>query len=183
MLLEFVGADYEQERYQDGDKWFKEDKPKLSEKNPALTLPYLLDGDKVVSESDAIIVYICHRFDKKELLGRNAEEQVNMATIMGVMRDLHGQYVRVVYGVTDGNKDINEVIKDHAEKWKPMVTKLEKLIADKSFAAGEVTWVDFALSDFIQTLFMMIPDYKNEYPNLAAHQNKIWELEAIKKYH
>ena len=65
MLLEFVGAEYDQEKYESREKWFNEDKPKLSEKNPALTLPYLLDGDKVISESDAIIVYICHRFDKK----------------------------------------------------------------------------------------------------------------------
>ena len=47
-----------------------------------------------------------------------------MATIMGVVRDLHGQYVRVVYGATDGDKELDAVIKDHAEKWKPMMTKI-----------------------------------------------------------
>lgn len=41
-------------------------------KNPFANLPYLLDGDKVISESDAIIVYILHKTGRLDLLGRNA---------------------------------------------------------------------------------------------------------------
>jgi len=36
-------------------------------------LPYLIDGDKVISESDAIAVYLCHKANRKDLLGRNAD--------------------------------------------------------------------------------------------------------------
>lgn len=68
------------------------------EKNPAVTLPYLVDGDKVISESDAIIVHVIHKAKKVELLGRNADEQVAIATAMGVIRDLHGRYIGLVYG-------------------------------------------------------------------------------------
>jgi glutathione S-transferase len=32
--------------------------------NPAVTLPYVKDGEKVISESDAIFVYICFRAEK-----------------------------------------------------------------------------------------------------------------------
>lgn len=63
LLLEYLGLKYEQVFYleSDEDKWFKNDKPNLKTKNPAANLPYLIDGDKVVSESTAVLVYLCHR--------------------------------------------------------------------------------------------------------------------------
>ena len=70
-LCEYTGLSYDEVKYSgevDGEsrkKWFNEVKPELAKKNPAITLPYLLDGDKVVSESDAICVYICHKSNHK----------------------------------------------------------------------------------------------------------------------
>lgn len=100
MLLEYVGLPYEETKYtgETREKWFKEVKPELLKKNPAVTLPYLIDGDKVISESDAVLIYIVHRSGKVELLGRNADEQVSLATTMGVVRDLHPKYISLVYG-------------------------------------------------------------------------------------
>ena len=63
-----------------------------------MTLPYLKDGDKLIAESDAIMVHLCHKAGKLELLGRNADEQVLLATILGVLKDFHPNYVRLVYG-------------------------------------------------------------------------------------
>jgi glutathione S-transferase len=50
-LLEYTGLPYDQVFYSESkeDQWFKVDKPKLLEKNPAINLPYLIDGDKVIS--------------------------------------------------------------------------------------------------------------------------------------
>ncbi len=113
MLLEYVGIPYDEVKYsgQTRDKWFNEVKPELHKKNPAITLPYLLDGDKVISESDAIQVYIAHKAGKPELLGRNADEQVAIATTMGVVRDLHPKYIGLVYG-RYGDKTFEEAKAD-----------------------------------------------------------------------
>lgn len=64
MFLEYTGLEYEEIKYTDHAKWFGEDKPNFAKKNPAINLPYLHDGDKVISESDAIMVYIAHRSGK-----------------------------------------------------------------------------------------------------------------------
>lgn len=66
MLLEYVGLSYDEVKYtgETREKWFNEVKPELHKKNPAITLPYLLDGEKVISESDAILVYVVHRSGK-----------------------------------------------------------------------------------------------------------------------
>lgn len=51
MLLEYTGLPYDQELYPfvNREKWFGELKPTLQGKNPAITLPYLIDGDQVIS--------------------------------------------------------------------------------------------------------------------------------------
>lgn len=51
LLLEYLGLEYEQVFYLESneDQWFKVDKPTLLPKNPALNLPYLIDGENVIS--------------------------------------------------------------------------------------------------------------------------------------
>ena len=39
-----------------------------------------------------------HKAGKLELLGRNADEQVHLATVLGVLKDFFVNYVRLVYG-------------------------------------------------------------------------------------
>lgn len=44
-------------------------KPEFLKKNPAANLPYLLDSDKVITETAAILVYVCHKANRADLLG------------------------------------------------------------------------------------------------------------------
>jgi len=174
-LLEYCGVQYTQELY-DGtsrDKWFNETKPKLLEKNPAITLPYLIDGDKVIAESDAICIYVCYKGNKPELLGRNADEQVLMATVHGVYKDFHPNYIRFVYGKhEDFEADLKEAIKN----WEGYVKKLSGLLGNKQFIAGELTWLDFAIADFMQTLDLLSPEILKPCPNLIEYYRRVWAL-------
>lgn len=56
-------------------------------------MPYLIDGDHLISESDAVIVYVCHKGNRTDLLGSNCEEKVLAATAIGVFRDYHSKYI------------------------------------------------------------------------------------------
>mgnify|MGYP001220213858 CR=1 FL=1 len=159
------------------------EKPKLKLKNPAINLPYLLDGDKVISESDALMVYISHRSGKPELVGRNAQEQVDLATAMGVTRDLHGKYVALVYGRVGGDQPFEEVKVKQIEEFKPFLAKLNGLLEGKEYYAGQITWADFAIAEFVQCLWLLDSKLVEEYPNVWAQQKRVWELPAIKAYH
>ena len=109
MIMEYLSIPYEMVTYnQDtSQKWFKEIKPELIKKNPAVTLPYLIDGDKVITESNAICVYLVHKGNRADLTGRNAEEKVMFETVMGVLKDFHTRYVRFSYG-SDGEADYDK---------------------------------------------------------------------------
>ena len=158
MLLEYCGIKYDQEIYdsQPGrEKWQKEVKPKLIEKNPAITLPYLKDGDKLISESDAICIYICLKGDKPELLGRNADEQVWMATIHGVYKHFHPNFVRLVYGKYEKEEDFKKATEEAVKNWEVYLKKLNGILGEKEWFAGGLTWIDFVIADFMQTVNLL----------------------------
>jgi glutathione S-transferase len=62
------------------------------------------------------------------------------------------------------------------------MTKLNGLIYGKSFMAGEITWIDFAIADFIQILGLFSPNLISEFPQLKAYQERIWSLPELKNY-
>ena len=64
-------------------------------------------------------------------MGRNADEQVRMATVMGVTRDLHKNYITLVYGGYGNDKTFEEAKPEHIEKFKPFLQKLNDFIGDR----------------------------------------------------
>ena len=48
--------------------------------------------------------------------------------------------------------------------------------------AGGLTWVDFGIADFLQTLHIFNPDYFREYPDLLAYQRRVWALPELEEY-
>ena len=102
MLLEYLGIKYENKVYENGDDWFTKDKPKLN--TPFPNLPYLKDGETIVTETEAIIVYIILKAGKEDLLGRNNQQKVDVAQVRGVFGDLHSKYIQAVYGEYEKKK-------------------------------------------------------------------------------
>jgi len=101
LFLEYLQIPYEQVIYtpETANDWSEKDKPNLILKNPAINLPYLIDGDKVISESEAILVYLALKANRSDLVGsKSAEDQVKLFTVMGVYKDLYRGFVGFMYG-------------------------------------------------------------------------------------
>lgn len=156
-ILEYCGVPYTEEKYEvaDREKWFNEIKPKLLEKNAAVTLPYLIDGDKVITESNGIAVYACFRGNKPELVGRNPEEQVLLATVLGVYKDVHSSYIKLVYGTYTAEKTFEQALGETIKGFEPYMQKFSGLLGEKEFICGGLTWIDFVVADFLQTLGLL----------------------------
>ena len=145
----------------------------------------MLDGDKVVSESDACCVYLCHRANRKDLLGRNADEQVALYTALGVLKDMHPNYITYAYR-TYGQGSFEEALKTHREFCRTMNGYLKKfngMLGDKTFmCSNEIVWIDFALADLFQTLNILEPMIFDNYPKLLEYQKRVWALPELKGY-
>ncbi len=58
MLLEYTGTPYEEKRYSDFKDWFGADK--LNFKGEFPNLPYIIDGANRITETRAVVNYICN---------------------------------------------------------------------------------------------------------------------------
>ena len=71
MTLEAAGKEYNNLVYKDGSEWFGKDKP--NSKVPLPNLPYYIDGDIAISETDSIMRTVA-RLYKPELLGKTSKD-------------------------------------------------------------------------------------------------------------
>lgn len=171
-LAEFTGLPYENKFYTDPSEWFGKDKAALKTDFP--NLPYILDGETVVTESEACALYIVQKSKKLELLGSNAEEIVNITQVKGVLNDAVNNLFKVAM-----NKE-GDVAKGIQDTVIPKLTLLAKYLGKKEWLVGKLTLVDFF---FIQILKLLAlnGDYVQQL-NLTDYVKRYDELPALKAY-
>merc|ERR1711934_741292 len=94
------------------EKWFGADKPKLLEKNACINLPYIVDGDVVVTQSNTCLLYL----GKK--LGIDTEEcWVHNHCVLDQTMDLRNDLMKVVYpfGAVKTKEEFPEAATKHCE--------------------------------------------------------------------
>ena len=101
LILEYLGTPYEDKRITDRDEWFNKIKPSVND--PFINLPYLTDGDKVVSESEAILYYVIIKANRADLFGKTPDDKVEVIKLRSAFNDLYSSYIRTVYGGGDWN--------------------------------------------------------------------------------
>ena len=182
-LLEYTKLPYEEVKYDQDkeDQWFKVDKPKLLAKNPAINLPYLIDGDHVISETAAILVHICHKANRIDLLGRDPDQLVTLATAYGIFKDFDRSYLELVYG--DYKETTwEEALEKYTNNFVNYFKKWSGLLGTKDFICGEITWIDFTLADTIQKCNLLCPKGFVGYENLINYQKRVWGLPELQDY-
>jgi glutathione S-transferase len=99
-----------------------------------------------------------------------------------VYKDLHPHYIRLVYSNYNNEYTFDQALTKSLEDFSPYLKKFNGLLGEKLFIAGELTWFDFALADFLQTLSLLHPSYQNPYPKLIEYYQRIWGLPELKPY-
>ena len=173
VLSEYMGLPYENKLYSDANDWFGKDKPALNSDFP--NLPYVKDGDRVVTETEACVMFLVQKAKRLDLLGSNADEVVHITQIKGVLTDLLNNTLKVAF-----NKEA-DVVKGLTDSSLPKLAQLSKHLGDKDWLIGKLTLVDFFLAQFLG-VFALQGDYLQKFPNLVAFMKRYEELPAIKAY-
>jgi len=116
-----------------------------------------------------------------DLLGRNADEQVLLATAYGIYKDFQPQLSNVVYD-TKPKDSWEEALKILSVKADGYLKKFSGLLGEKEFSVGGITYIDFILADLFQVLRQMNPDLFTHYPNLIQLQERVWALPELAAY-
>ncbi|KAI6652811.1 Glutathione S-transferase mu 2 [Oopsacas minuta] len=180
LLLEYTNTPYEEILYKQGDPpeydksdWFNV-KYNLGLDFP--NLPYYIDGDYKLTESNAITRYIA---DKNDLVGKSIEERGFVSMIENVLYDWHVAYWAVSYDQKYTQLLEKYLISIESKFIEPIVKILNKNIW---LAGDELTYVDFIFYEIIDTHFLLLPVLREKYPLFVGYANRFGELPAIKAY-
>ena len=174
-LLAYLNLAYEDKQYADRDEWFTKDKPALKTDFP--NLPYLLDGDKVITESEAIAVHLVLKANRGDLLGTTNDERVHIAQLKGVLTDVRKDFYTVV-----ANKALTDLQKEFNEKVLPRLTLVSKHLGENEFLAGKVSILDFPFAEFLGSLVLQDGDWLATLPNLKKYVQRVDNLAGLKEY-
>lgn len=181
LLLEYVGADYEDKRYYTGpapdyDKsdWLKV-KFELGLEFP--NLPYIIDGDVKVTQSFAIMRYLGRKY---ELVGADENETIRCELAEQQLADIRGTLVQLSYTPP---AEFENVKPKAVDLIKNKLTPFSAFLGDRKWMAGDrLTYADFLcyevffqLSIFDKTLFEGLD-------NLTSYIKRFEELPPIAAY-
>jgi len=191
MMLEYAGVEYEDVQYDDGAKWFKEDKPKLAKKNPLINLPYLCDGDVVISHSNSIYMYLGDRLGltPKEEAARLLDNQALMecADIRNALMDLVYPFRNVCRSQEEHEVQRGKVLETNLPN---SYAKLEAALemSGTPFMGGETPGPsDFHIFEMIDQHEKMAAQVNaaspiEAFPKLKTMYNKFFDMPQLKKY-
>ena len=178
-LLEYLGVEYEDVQYEQGDgPEFSRDawlsvKQSLGLDFP--NIPYLFHKDVHITESQAILRYIANEFAPASFSGKDSRDKAYVDMIFSVVGDIKSAVTMSFY---TGDPDTIKRAQD--ERW-PAV---EKYLGDKAFFAGDyVTFVDFFVWEQIELFeWFSKGEFMKQYPKLAAYHARVAALPKFAEY-
>jgi len=176
LLLEYTGEAYEEKRYDDPSEWFEKDKPKLtSEGLPFANLPYYIDGDVKLTQSNAILRYLG---DKHHLSGKDKQKYEVMVLEQQVF-DMRMSFARLCY-----NADFEKLKDEYLNKTLPgHVKTFSDYLGNKKWLTGdEITYPDFHFYDILSCNLCLAPHCLDQHQNLKAYMERFEALPKIKEY-
>nr|APX42722.1 glutathione S-transferase [Corbicula fluminea] len=181
LLLTYVGEDFTDTQYEQGDApefsrdaWFSV-KPKYAEFLDFPNLPYYIDGDVKITQSNAILKHIAR---KHKLDGETERDKAIVDMLLEQAMDLRNGVVRLCY-----NPDYENLKVDYFKNIGTQLAAFEKKLGDnKWFAGNEVTVADFPLYDLLDQHTLMKADSLDAYPKLQAFLRRFREVPKVKDY-
>ncbi|XP_033746300.1 glutathione S-transferase Mu 5-like [Pecten maximus] len=181
LLLTYAGEDYEDILYEQGegpefsrDAWISV-KESIGLDFP--NLPYYIDDDVQMTQSNTIIRYIAGKYD---LLGKSKEEKVKCDMMLENAMDFRNGTVRLCY-----NQEYDQLKSNYFERLlKVVFPSFEKYLGKHSwFAHGEeVTACDFPMYELLDQHLLMKPGCLDNFPNLSAFKKRFEAIPKIKDY-
>lgn len=179
-LLEYTGTEYEEKIYEfgpspdfDRSQWMDE-KFKLGLDFP--NLPYYVDGDHKLTQSNAILRYIAR---KNGLVGKTEEELIQQDVLENEALDLRMGFARLCY-----NPDFEKLKDEYMSDTVPQkLAQVSNFLGEKKWFMGdEIKFVDFAMYESLRAIKELTPSSFDNFENLKQFMANFESLEAIKNY-
>ncbi|XP_054905674.1 glutathione S-transferase Mu 4-like [Poeciliopsis prolifica] len=178
LLLEYTGTTYDEKFYTCGEApdydrscWLGE-KEKLGIDFP--NLPYLLDGDRKITQSNAIMRYIAR---KHNLCGETEDEKVRVDVLENQAMDFRNGFVILCY------TDFEKQKPGYLSSLPGTLKRFSDFLGDRKWFAGDkITFVDFIMYELLDQHRMFHPSCLDDFKNLKDFLDRFEALEKIAAY-
>ncbi|NWH70833.1 GSTM2 transferase, partial [Piaya cayana] len=179
LLLEYTETPYQERRYRPGpapdfdrSDWTNE-KEKLGLDFP--NLPYLIDGNTKLTQSNAILRYIAR---KHKMCGETEEEILRVDMLLNHIVDLCDRFAHLCY-----SPDFEKLKPAYLEQLPRKLRELSQFLGSRPWFAGQkLTFVDFLAYDFLDMQRIFVPDCPELQGNLGHFVQRFEALEKISAY-
>ena len=149
-------------------------------------LPYLKDGDYVVTESQAIPAYLALKANRGDLLGEGIKEQTQIRTLDGVLQDIRIALFKAIFAPTDKKEETAKLFEQGSSVYNKL-TQISEFLGTKDFLLGHLTLADFHLAFIIETVALIALSFDVVSPlstlvNLRTHWTRVSNLEGVKEF-
>jgi len=194
MMLEYAEVEYEDKMYdpiKDREEWFDKDKPELLAKNPLANLPYLVDGETVVCQTNAIFLHLGEKFGWN---GNSVPETLLILQLLDEIYDLRNEMIQLVYSFKKVSRTEDEYLANANEQISKSCpgyyAKFEKVLergGKKYFVADTLMTPDFHIWEIIDQYEALARKISKEsslkdFPRLEAFYKAFREEPKLQRY-
>lgn len=179
LMLEYTGTEFEDKKLSCGpapdfDKscWF-DNKFSLGLTFP--NLPYYIDGENKITQSNAILRYIARQHN---LVGTNQKEMMRVDMMAEQSMDFRNGMVRLAY-----NPQFDDLKPDYLQKVKKHLQQFSDFLATNDwFAGANISFVDFVMYELLDQHRILDPACLKPFGNLIEFLERFEKLPKIKAY-
>lgn len=177
-ILRYVGVDFEDKHYYYGttpdyvqnSTWIQH-KYNLGLHFP--NLPYYIDGDLKIAESQAIINHLSRKYD---LYGETEEEKIRIDVLNGVFEDVFSAFLSTLM-------DLEAKKPDFLKSLPSRLKSFSDYLGSRQWFSGEsISFIDFKLYELFRTLNKFDEGSVLKYENLNKFMQNFESLPAISSY-
>ena len=186
LLLNYIGVEYNDKRYEFGPGHSMADKESLTKhwtadkSNLGLDfpfLPYYIDGDLKLSQSMAILRYLGRKYG---LSATDDETMARQDMVEQQISDLRMTFMMQMSMNWTDDKD--QQLKNITDSIVPLLQLLEKYLGEKEWLLGQINYVDFLAYETLNWIRQFSPQTMEKFANLSQYLLRYESLEPIKKY-
>ena len=183
MLLGYKNVEFEEKIYPVGDAPMFD---KAEWNNAKFTLgldfpnlPYLIDGDVKMSESNAIMRYLARKYN---LEGETEEEKRRIDILESVLNDFRISYINLTY--FSRPQDFAKNLEKFKEDVQPALDRFDKFLGadQKFFASNRLTYIDFLVHELMDQHRLLSKDILDNSNNLQNFMISFEQVPDIKEF-
>uniref|UniRef100_A0AC34R578 Glutathione S-transferase n=2 Tax=Panagrolaimus sp. JU765 TaxID=591449 RepID=A0AC34R578_9BILA len=147
-------------------------------------LPILEVDGKPLAQSGAIYRFLAKKFGMNGSDDWEAAQLDSLILMMDDFRNDCREFFGVITGTQKGDKAalFNRQFKPAADKYIPALERALHASGSGFFSKKGVSYVDFYVAEYVDTLNGFLPEFLVKHPALLDHSKRVHDLPQIQKY-